>query len=59
MYFKEENLESNMPNNQDPHFGILTVDTFDDQQQPIIPPHYQYSLKLSMKREELRVTALN
>ena len=30
----------------DPQFGILTVDAFDDQQEPIIPIHYEYSLKL-------------
>lgn len=44
--FKEENLESSTSPIQDPHFGILTVDTFDDQQQPIISAQYEYSLKL-------------
>jgi hypothetical protein len=45
MIFKEENLESNTSTIRDPHFGILTVDTFDDQQQPIIPSHFDHSLK--------------
>ncbi|CAF0785659.1 unnamed protein product [Rotaria sp. Silwood1] len=52
----EENLESNTSTIQDPHFGILTVDTFDDQQQPIISSADQYSLKLwfRIKREWYR-----
>ncbi|CAF1600296.1 unnamed protein product [Rotaria magnacalcarata] len=49
----EENLESNPSNIQDLHFGILTVDTFDDQQQPIISSYDRYSLnlRLRIKRE--------
>ncbi|CAF2338315.1 unnamed protein product [Rotaria sp. Silwood2] len=52
----EENLESNTSAIQDPHFGILTVDTFDDQHQPIISSSDQYSLKLwfRIKREWYR-----
>jgi hypothetical protein len=46
LFFQEENLESNPSNLPDPHFGILTVDAFDDQQQPIIPSQYEYSFKL-------------
>ena len=44
--FKEENLQSHTSNIQEPHFGILTVDTFDDQQQPVISSRYNYSSKL-------------
>ena len=44
--FQEENLEPNASQTPDPHFGILTVDTFDDIQEPIIPVHQDYSLKL-------------
>ncbi|CAF0915334.1 unnamed protein product [Adineta steineri] len=52
----EETLESNTSTIRDPHFGILTMDTFDDQQQPIIPTNYEYSLKLwfRIKREWYR-----
>jgi hypothetical protein len=46
LFIKEENLETNPSTIQDPNFGILTVDTFDDIQQPIIPTSYEYSLKL-------------
>ncbi|CAF0728790.1 unnamed protein product [Adineta ricciae] len=52
----EETLESNMTSVREPQFGILTVDTFDDQQQPIIPTHYEYPIKLwfRIKREWYR-----
>lgn len=45
IFVQEENLEINTSTIQDPHFGILTVDTFDDQQQPIIPLYHDYSVK--------------
>ena len=55
VFSQEETLESNPSNLQDPQFGILTVDAFDDQQQPIIPPHYQYTSKIwfRIKRKSL------
>lgn len=43
---QEENLEEIGTTIQDPQFGILTVDAFDDQQEPIIPAHQEYSIKL-------------
>lgn len=44
--FQEDTLENSLANMPDPQFGILTVDGFDDQQEPIIPIYHQYSLKL-------------
>ena len=45
-HIQDENLEAIATGIQDPQFGILTVDAFDDQHEPIIPAHQEYSHKL-------------